>query len=63
MSNKTTKMITEAITDEKKGKRFYQTLADTLELKGDKKMVRAIAKQEGQHKKKLKRLQVKLRGR
>ncbi len=47
------KMLREARKDETAGSKFYKKLANKLEEKGEKKMVRNIAKQERKHKQKI----------
>jgi rubrerythrin len=61
ITKKSCSMIAEAIADEKKGKQFYSRLSKELPAKSGKHMVSGIGKQEGHHKKKLKRLQKKLK--
>jgi len=65
MKQKSTKkacsMIAEAIDDENKGKEFYSKLSRELPARKGKRMVSGIGKQEGHHKKKLKKLQKKLK--
>jgi len=55
------KMIAEAIIDETKGKQFYSELSRKVPGKSPKRMVSGIGNQEGTHKKKLKKLQKKLK--
>jgi len=60
-TSKLCKMIAEAIIDEKEGKEFYSRLSRELPTKSGKHTVSGIGKQEGHHKKKLKKLQKKLK--
>lgn len=55
------KMVAEAIIDEKKGKEFYSKLSRELPVKSWKHIVSRIGKQEWLHKKKLKKLEKKLK--